>query len=119
MGKKNFAGSFNTMLSNMGNNTPAETTTTKEAQAPAVLPADPATRTQHPAAEKKRGRGRPRREDAEQMQRATLVLPVALLEEMKAITCAETGRRGKTVHFQDMIATALENYIKKYNSENK
>lgn len=103
---KNFTNEFSSLLSNIGKQPAAEDKLipTAEDQTPQ---------------EKKRGRGRPRKEAAVEEQRTTLVLPVQLLKDLQAITFQETGRQGRKVLYKDIIAEALQQYVDEYRKGGK
>lgn len=113
--QKDFAGSFSSLLNNIGN---APAATSKQtAAADVVQKMTTPQGTTAPTGEKKRGRGRPKKESTALLQCTTLKIPVEQLKALQAITCAETGRRGERVLFQDTISAALQMYIDAYNEK--
>lgn len=113
--QKDFSGSFSSLLNDIGNAPAAEAeqTAVKDFVQKMTTPKEEAT----PTGEKKRGRGRPRKESTALLQCTTLKIPVEQLKALQAITYAETGRRGEKVLFQDTISAALQMFIDAYNAK--
>lgn len=97
MAKKDFTGALDNVMQNM-----TQQPTQKKA-------------ADDPAAEKPKGkRGRPARKDTDEVQRATFVINSGLLQQLKDITCLETGRQCRKVTLTETLETAIRQYITKY-----
>lgn len=98
--KKDFTGGIEGMLQRMNAEQQEQPTPAKETKQTASAP--------------KAGRGRPKRPEWEAVTRATFIIDTTLLNELKQISYAETGRQGKKVTITAVLEDALRQYITKY-----